>query len=420
MVDFHQEGTIATLHGLYELFEGEEYLQYIDRKLELYSKDVKIALLLPCLYTELKQPDVIGRIMDEISRVRYLHSVVVAFGGTTDESMFHEARDSFRCLEDNGCHVAVVWVDGPRVQRVFDEMASRNIPVGERGKGQSVWISLGYIFAQSECRVIALHDCDILTYSRVMLARIIEPVANPNSDFQFAKGYYPRISTTERVLKGRVSRLFVSPFCDVMARIMRDSGFPDLEGFFKYHGAFKYPLSGEFSFTSHLARSLDFAYDWGLEVATLSEVYKRTNLRKISQVAIADNYDHKHQKLSPEDPGKGLHKMVVDISKFYFNYMRSHGVPIDNAYVDMVCHSYYENAKKFIKIYSDDADINAVVYDRHEEELSARYFRDFIATGWEQCRESLDNAMLPSWNRILYSVPDLYEQLLSAVEEDNR
>jgi len=253
-----------------------------------------------------------------------------------------------------------------------------------------------------------------------LLARIIEPVANPNSDFQFAKGYYPRISTTERVLKGRVTRLFVSPFCDAMARIMRDSGFPGLAGFFNYHAAFKYPLSGEFSFTSQLARSLDFAYDWGLEVATLSEVYKRTNLRKVSQVAIAGNYDHKHQNLSPEDPAKGLHKMVVDISKFYFNYIRSHGVPIDNAFVDMVCHSYYENAKRYIKIYSDDADINALRYDRHEEELSARYFRNFIATGWEQCRESMDNAMLPSWNRILYSVPDLYEQLLQAVEEDNR
>jgi glucosyl-3-phosphoglycerate synthase len=420
MVDFHQEGTIATLHGLHALCDGEEYLRYIDQKLETYSKDVKIALLLPCLYTELKQPDVIGRIMEEISRVKYLHSVVVAFGGTTDESMFHEAGDYFRRLEVNGCKVTVVWVDGPRVQRVFKEMTSRNIHVGERGKGQSVWISLGYIFAQGECRVIALHDCDILTYSRVMLARIIEPVANPNSDFQFAKGYYPRVSTTERVLKGRVTRLFIFPFCDAMGRIMRDSGFPDLARFFKYHGAFKYPLAGEFSFTSQLARSLDFAYDWGLEVATLSEVYKRTNLGKISQVALADNYDHKHQNLSPEDPEEGLHKMVVDISKFYFNYMRSHGVSIDNAFIDMICHSYYENAKRFIKIYSDDADINALRYDRHEEELSARYFRNFIARAWEQSRESLDNAMLPSWNRILYSVPDLYEQLLRAVEEDNR
>ncbi len=420
MVDFHQEGTIATLHGLHALCDGEEYLRYIDQKLEAYSRDVKIALLLPCLYTELKQPDVLGRIMDEISRVKYIHSVVVAFGGTPDESIFHEARDYFRRLEVNGCKVTVVWVDGPRVQRVFEEMSSRNIRIGERGKGQSVWISLGYIFARGECRVIALHDCDILTYSRVMLARIIEPVANANSDFQFCKGYYPRVSTTERALKGRVTRLFVSPFCDAMARIMGNSGFSDLERFFNYHGAFKYPLAGEFSFTSRLARSLDFAYDWGLEVATLSEVYKRTNLRKISQVALADNYDHKHQNLSPEDPEKGLHKMVVDISKFYFNYMRSHGVPIDNPFVDMICHSYYENAKRFIKFYSDDADINALRYDRHEEELSARYFRNFIATGWEQCRESLDNAMLPSWNRILYSVPDLYEQLLMAVEEDNR
>ena len=420
MVDFHQEGTIVTLHELHNICGGEGYLQHIERKVEAYSKRVKIALLLPCLYTELNQPEVLGHILDQISPVKYLHSVVVAFGGTDQESLFREAKDYFGRLGGRGRDVKLVWVDGPRIQRVFEEMRNRSITTGERGKGQSVWISLGYLFARGECDVIALHDCDIITYNRVLLARLIEPVANPNNDFQFSKGYYPRISSVDRVLKGRVTRLFVTPFCDAMSGIMRGYGFSALESFFRYHGAFKYPLAGEFSFTSRLARSIDFAFDWGLEVATLSEVYQRTNLRKISQVALAPNYDHKHQNLSLEDPTGGLHKMVVDIGKFYFNYIRSHGFSISDSFVDMVCCTYYENAKRFIKIYSDDAEINALGYDRHEEELLVRYFRNFIATAWEQCKECQSGSMIPSWNRVLYGFPDLYERLLRAVEEDNR
>jgi glucosyl-3-phosphoglycerate synthase len=420
MADFHQEGTIATLHELHDVCGGDDYLQYIEKKLEAYARHVKITLLLPCLYTELKHPEVLGPILDEISHAKYLDSVVVAFGGTDEEPLFREAKDYFSRLETHRRDVKLVWVDGPGVQSIFKEMRSRSIATGERGKGQSVWISLGYLFARGMCDVIALHDCDIVTYSRVLPARLIEPVANPNNDFQFSKGYYPRISSVDRVLKGRVTRLFVTPFCDAMSRIMRENGYRNLESFFRYHGAFKYPLAGEFCFTSRLARSIDFAYDWGLEVATLSEVYKRTNLRKISQVALARNYDHKHQNLSVEDAGKGLHKMVVDIAKFYFNYMRSHNFPLNDFFIDMISCTYYENAKRFIKIYSDDAEINALGYDRHEEELTVQYFRDFIDTAWNQCRESRNVGMIPSWNRVLYGVPDLYERLLPAVEEDNR
>jgi hypothetical protein len=27
--------------------------------------------------------------------------------------------------------------------------------------------------------------------------------------------------------------------------------------------------------------------------------------------------------------------------------------------------------------------------------------------------------VIPSWNRVLYSLPDIYDQLLAAVEDDN-
>jgi hypothetical protein len=59
------------------------------------------------------------------------------------------------------------------------------------------------------------------------------------------------------------------------------------------------------------------------------------------------------------------------------------------------------------------------VYDRHQEELTVRYFRDFITTAWEQAKEEKEGTQIPSWNRVVYSVPDIYDALLEAVERDN-
>ena len=155
-------------------------------------------------------------------------------------------------------------------------------------------------------------------------------------------------------------------------------------------------------------------------MATLSEVYQRLIARKITQIDLVPNYEHKHQELSPDDASKGLHPMVVDIAKFYFTYMRSHGVALDDAFVDMLLHTYYENALGFIKSYSDDAEANDLVYDRYQEELTVRNFRAFLWTAWEQSKGPHEAKLIPSWNRVYYSLPEISEQLFKAVESDNQ
>jgi glucosyl-3-phosphoglycerate synthase len=362
---------------------------------------------------------VLNRIVDEIQKVRYLRRVVIALGGTKEATQFKEVKEFFGKLKTPERDVKVVWVEGPRIQAIFEEIQKKEIQTGIQGKGQSVWITLGYIFAQEDCDIVALHDCDIVTYNRMLLGRLIEPTANPNNDFEFCKGYYTRISPTERAMKGRVTRLFVTPFVDAMMNIMHERGSHDLERFFTYHRTYNYPLAGEFSFNSRLGRGINIAYDWGLEVSTLSEVYQRVIPRKISQIDLVPNYEHKHQVLSVGDAQKGIHKMVVDIAKFYLNYMRSHGVPLDDAFVDMIRNTYYQIALMFIKSYSDDAEVNDLVFDRHQEELTASHFRDFILTAWKYCKEETQGTLIPSWNRVLYSIPDIYTKLLEGVEKDN-
>ncbi len=419
MTDFHQEGIVTTLHALHEVFNREGYLHELERKLEEYSRHVRISLLLPSLYSEIQNPQVLDPILYAIQQVRYLHSVVIALGGSPEEAQFREAKKYFGRLRTSERDVKVVWVDGARIQKVFQEIQDRDISTGVQGKGQSVWVTLGYLFAREDCDIIALHDCDIVTYDRILLGRLIEPAANPNSEFEFCKGYYARISPAERAMKGRVTRLFVTPFVDVLSRIMRERGFEELRRFFAYHRTFNYPLAGEFSLTNRLAREINIAYDWGLEVSTLSEVYHRVSTEKIAQIDLVPNYEHKHQDLSQEDSAKGLHRMVVDIAKFYLTYMRSHGVALDDAFVDMILHSYYENALRFIKQYSDDAEVNGLAFDRYQEELMARYFRGFLWTAWEQSKGPHEATSIPSWNRVFYSLPEICGSLFDAVEADN-
>jgi glucosyl-3-phosphoglycerate synthase len=419
MSEFHQTGPITTLHGFYELQDRDQYLSWLENKLERVSRQRQIGLLLPCLYDEILAREVLDNIVRQINEVRYLSTIVVALGGAKEERQFLEAKAYFDQLRQGGRKVKVVWVDGPRIQSVFQKLEAAKIPVGVPGKGQSVWITLGYLFSAADCSLIALHDTDIVTYDRLFLARLIEPTANPNNDFEFCKGYYARISPTEMAMKGRTTRIFVVPFVKSLTDISYNRGYTALGTFFKYHDSFRYPLAGEFSFMARLARAIDIAYDWGLEVSTLSQVYERLTMKKIAQIDLCKNYEHKHQELSENDADKGLHRMVIDIARFFLNYMRSNGMAIDGAFIDMLQQTYYQVALGFIKRYSDDAATNGLAYDRHQEELTALYFRDFIAEAWEESKEKGVLSELPSWNRVIFSVPEIYEDVLAAVEHDN-
>jgi len=419
MTDFHQEGDITTFHDLYRVFDTNEYLANLEERLLGYARKTRVSLLLPCYYTELENPDVLNNIVDKIKSVRYLRNIVIAFNGTDDEQKFREAMNYFDVLKTTNRMVKLVWVNGQRVQEVFARIGEKDIMTGVQGKGQSVWMALGYVLARGDSDVIALHDLDIVTYDRLLLGRLIEPTANPHKDYEFCKGYYVRISPTERAMKGRATRLFLTPFVDAMMNIMFERGYNELGGFFGYHRMFKYPLSGEFSYTARLAREMNVAYDWSLEVATLSEVYHRVKGGKIAQADLVPNYEHKHQELSPDDVTKGLSRMVIDIAKFYLHYMRAHGIALDDSFVDMMLHTYYGNALKFIKCYSDDAEMNNLVYDRYKEEMTAQQFRGNLWTAWEQSRGPTEAPLIPSWNRVTYSIPDIYAQILDAVEKDN-
>jgi glucosyl-3-phosphoglycerate synthase len=405
MADFHQGGVITTLHRL-----GAPDVGRLERQLLSYSRTRPIALVLPCLYAELQGPGLKG-IVDVLRGVGYLRQIVVSISGTEERGGYDEMRALFDGVRTvDGRPPILLWNSGPRVQALYGTLRGEGLDPGTNGKGRSTWLAYGYVLASNVSRVIALHDCDIRDYNRELLARLCYPTANPNLHYEFAKGYYGRV--TDR-LYGRVTRLFVTPLLRALKAVL--GSLPLLE----YLDSFRYPLAGECSMTTDLARINRIPSDWGLEIGMLAEVYRNCSLKRICQIELVENYDHKHQELSEEDAARGLHRMVVDIASSAIRNLASYGVQFDAGFLNTLSAAYTRMAQDAIASYSDDAHLNGLVFDRHEEELAVETFsRALRAAGLGFVRDPLGVPQIPNWNRVTSALPDFLDELREAVEAD--
>lgn len=402
MGDFYQTGVIATFHRL-----GEPKLEKIENELKAFSKSRAIALVLPSIYDEL-QGEALPRIIDELKKVRYLRQIVVTLG-RTDADQFNHAREFFGVLPQE---VKLVWNDGPRVQELYTLLETNGLSAGADGKGRSVWMAFGYVLAQAQSDVIALHDCDITTYGRELLARLVYPVASPNLAYEFCKGYYNRV--TDR-MHGRVTRLLVTPLLRALKTIV--GPLPYLN----FMDSFRYALAGEFALVTDLARVIRIPGDWGLEVGLLSEVFRNVTVRRVCQVDIVAQYDHKHQALSADDPQKGLLKMCIDITKALFRNLANEGVVLSEGVLRTLQVHYLRMAQDTLKRYEDDAAINGLIFDRHAESAAVDAFTNGIREAAEIFQKDPFGApLISNWNRVTSAIPDFLERLQAAVEDDNR
>ncbi len=401
MSDFFQNGTVTTLHNLKKM-----PLEELEAKLSDYGATRPIALVLPSLYSELQGP-ALPSIIEELKKVPYLDEIVIGLDKASEEE-FNHAKEFFSVLPQSH---KIIWNRGPRIQELFKMLDAKNLSAGTEGKGRNVWICFGYLIAHGLARVIAVHDCDILTYDRSLLARLVYPIASTNMNFRFCKGYYSRVSEQ---LNGRVARLFITPFVRAMKRILGHIDYLD------FIDSFRYPLAGEIAIHKNIAHQLRLPTDWGLEIGTLNEIYRNYAKNQMCQVDILDNYDHKHQELGDENPNAGLAKMSIDIAKSFYRVLASRGVIFSDQYFRTIKASYQRTALDFIEQYSHDAEINGLFYDRHAEEKAIEVFlRSIILAGDQFLANPMELPMIPNWNRIQAAIPEFYEMLLHAVELDN-
>ena len=402
MADFFQNGLIATLHRL-----SDRPVESIEAELKKFSRKRPMALVLPALYSEL-EGEALPKIIEELKHVDYLQEIVVGLDRAT-KSEFEKAKEFFDQLPQPH---RVIWQDGPEMLKLHELLHYHGLSIGEPGKGRNAWFSFGYILAAGRSRVVAIHDCDIITYNREMLARLFYPVANPNFGIKFCKGYYARV--TDR-LHGRVTRLFVTPLVRSLKRILGE-----LE-FLNYLDGFRYPLAGEFSMGVDVIENIRIPSDWGLEVGVLSELYRNYSLKQICQADIADRFDHKHQPLSEEDPNAGLSKMSIDIAKSIYRTLASMGVVFSEEFFRTIKATYLRTAFDFLEKYYYDAKINGLHFDRHQEEKTIEVFiRSIIIAGEQFLANPMEVPLIPNWNRVVSAIPEFFELLYDVVEKDNQ
>jgi len=402
MSDFYQTGVVSTLHRL-----GQPDLKALEAELKEHGKHRPIALVLPTTFSDFKG-EAFNNILKTLTEVDYLNEIVVVMN-KTNAMEFLQAK---KTLSQFAFKPKIVWSSGARIGELYKLLQKNELDIGEDGKGRSVWIALGYVIANEKSEVIALHDCDILTYNREFLARLCYPLANASMGYEFCKGFYSRV--TDRMF-GRVTRLYFTPVIRALQKIL--GYLPVLV----YFDSFRYPLSGEFSLDMDLARVNRIPADWGLEIGILTEVYRNCVAKRICQVDLIESFEHKHQELSGDDPRKGLLKMCIDITKTIFRTLSTEGVIISAGLLRTLESTYLRTAQDTIKRYEDDASINQLYFDRHAEVSAVEAFCSGIKiAGKEFLEDPLSTPEIPNWNRVTSAIPDFLDKLRKAVEEDNK
>ncbi len=401
MADFYQNGIITTLHNLHQ-----RSLEELERELKKFSDKRPMALVLPSLYSEL-EGDALPNIVQELSKVDYLTQIIIGLDRAT-EAQYRAALEFFQPLGDKA---KILWNDGPRLQALDEQLKTKNLAPKELGKGRNVWYCFGYILADDRAQAIALHDCDIVTYDRSLLARLLYPVANPNFNYKFCKGFYARVASAK--MNGRVTRLLVTPLVRALKKVYGQNDYLD------YIDSFRYPLAGEFSFRTDVINDLRIPSDWGLEIGVLSELNRNYANNRICQADIADVYDHKHQDLSPDDTAKGLSKMSIDICKALYRKLATNGVVFNSETFRAIKATYFRIALDFVETYYNDAQMNGLHLDIHAEEAAIELFAENVLNAGQDFLENpMETPFIPSWNRVMSALPDAPQILLDAVEQD--
>ncbi len=400
MADFFQNGPIATLHAL-----GEPDLDRLERDLAGFAAERPIALVLPCHAAELGTPALSG-IVAHLREVPYLSEIVVGLDHA-DAAAWKKARAIFA-----GLPARLIWNEGPRVRKLLGQLDAADLAIGPAGKGRNLWLCFGHLLAAGAARVVAVHDCDILTYDRAFLARLCYPVANPALGYDFAKGYSARYSDR---LHGRVTRLLFTPLIRALGALLGP------HPLLAYLDGFRYALSGEMCLDARLLRRTRMAADWGVEVGMLAEMFRLVSPRALCQVDVAPRYDHRHHPIAAQTARvHGLEKTATDVAGCVFRTLALQGVSLDRAQFDTLLAVYLRTAEDAIRTYDAVAGLNGLVANRHEEEILAGHFVRSLRLAADGClADPLGPPLIPNWNRVAAALPAFFDDFRAAVARDN-
>ena len=326
MPDLLQPGFILSLPLL------QSAAAQLDAELTAWSQQRPLALLLPCHIRDLNGAALAG-IIATLTDVTWVSRIVVGLDGA-DDSHHVAALEKFRSL---GARCEILRRTGPP------------------GKGRNLHDCAAHALRDSNLFAVAMHDCDIASYSREFLARLCWPVLHPDASLTACKGYYARSAGG---LHGRVFRLLFQPLLRAWAELSPSSWAAFLQ-------SLRYPLSGELCVSASLLRAVEWDAGWGVEIKLLHELYHRAAPLQLCQAELCSAYDHKHQ--APRD----LVLMAAEVSRALRETMQLERIPFEESGLYEACERHMERAVRDSLL---TARGNGLALDEHAEVLLARDF----------------------------------------------
>lgn len=348
--------------------------QYLRPRLRLSSRRKKAVLVIPALATEFTLEEnrpVFENIVGQLRKVAYLSKVVIGLDAATDDEALQLADILRSCGLKN---YLIQHNQGAGFAAIYNQLTDAGFGLDQPGKGKNMFMSFGVAQALG-AKCIGVVDADIRTFHRRQLDRLFFPVLV--LDYQFSKAFYSRIADGR--MYGRVKRLLVDPLLLSLKRKFSESGDLKLLRVVDYLLAFDYQLSGEVAFDISLLKRMHFATDWGVEIFTLIEIYRKAT--NVAQVQVTmEPFDHKHQIVSEDDMGKGLFKIAVDIvTTILSTLVIDEGLEISDYFVQDLTITYLNVADELVKKYADNSSFAELNYDRNVEEAMVRGpFKDAI------------------------------------------
>jgi glucosyl-3-phosphoglycerate synthase len=328
-----------------------------------HSKWKKAVLIIPLLaseYTLDENRPVFENIAGQLSNATYLSQII--FG--LDQATTDDARELAKILNHyNVPNYLIQHNDGPGFSSIYQKLSDAGFGLDEPGKGRNMFMSFGIALAMG-AQSIGLVDADIRTFRRQQLDRLFYPVQVLG--YQFSKAFYARIK--DQQLFGRVKRLLLDPLLIALKRKFTETQEEKVLRLVDFLLNFNYQLSGEVVFDGQLLKRMQFATNWGVEIFTLIEVYRKAT--NSAQVEISmEPFDHKHQVISEEDRNRGLYKMGTDIVTTLLSALViEEGLVISEHFIRDLTTTYLSVADDLIKMYADNAAYSGLLYDTNKEE----------------------------------------------------
>ena len=413
-------------------------------------------MVIPLLASEYTNPDnlpVFENILRQLKDINYLSHIIFGLDAASEKEAFL-LRDLL--IKYGIRNHLIQWNSGPGFSSIYHQLNDVGFNIQEPGKGKNMFLSFGIAIALG-AETIGLIDADIRTFKKVQLDRLFYPVVV--LEYDFSKAFYARMMG--KAIFGRVKRLLLDPLLLALKRKFTDSHEEKMLHLIDFLLAFHYQLSGEVAFDAALLKKMRFATNWGVEIFTLIEVYRKAS--SPAQVMFTEEpFNHKHQEISEADQSKGLNRMGVDIVTTLLNALViEEGLEISDTFIRDLAITYQAVAEEQIKKYSDDASFSNLMYDRDMEDflvknifrnsilyagelLTSPYrmterflrfvntypeFRSFLEDGLAEAILAVESKtqqavfQIPqtvSWERVSNKLPRIFYDMIEVVEQEKR